>query len=85
MSIDATKSPSPAWQRKAMMAVLAVLVAVVGYLVWTKDLHHSAPASSAPAAASAPVHSTTPTTLRTTPSTTVPGGLPLSSRDPFGN
>ncbi len=89
MTIDATKSPTPVWQRRTIAVLLAVLLAAVGYLVWTKELHHSAPAA-APAPASAPAASRTTPAPRSAnppsiPTTTVPGGIPVSSRDPFGN
>lgn len=85
MTIDATKSPTPVWQRRTIAVLLAVLLAAVAYMVWTKDLHHATPAS-APAPASAPslTHSV-PVSRAASPTTTVPGGIPVSSRDPFGN
>lgn len=86
MSIDATKSPTPAWQRKAVAVLLALLVTVVGYTLWSKDFHHQAAAPPAPPpAAKAPVRSVPSTTAVTAPSTTIPGGLPLSGRDPFAS
>jgi hypothetical protein len=90
--IDATKSPVPAWQRNAIIVVLAVLVVVAGYMLWTKELHKSTSGSSgAPAAVHAILPTANPTTgngsavtIKTAP-TTVPGGVPVSSRDPFGS
>lgn len=85
MTIDATKSPTPVWQRRTIAVLLAVLLAAVAYVVWTKDLHHPTPASvPAPASAPAARHSA-PASRVASPTTTVPGGLPVSSRDPFGN
>lgn len=85
MTVDATKSPTPAWQRKAVAAVLAVLVAAVAYVVWTKDLHHTAPAASSPPAATKPAPSVNAASPPASATTTVPGGLPVSGRDPFGS
>jgi hypothetical protein len=90
--IDATKSPVPAWQRYAIIVLLAVLLVVAGYFVWTKELKKSSSASSgAPAAVHAIVPTANPptgngaaATVKTVP-TTVPGGLPISARDPFGS
>ena len=85
MTIDATKSPTPIWQRRTIAVLLAVLLAAVAYMVWTKDLHHSSPASApAPVTAPARTHSA-PVSGVASPTTTVPGGIPVSSRDPFGN
>jgi hypothetical protein len=81
--IDSTKAPVSARRKAALTALLVVLLAVAGYVLWTKDLHHSNPGSpaSAPPAASAPRRSASvPTTA-----TTIPGGLPESSRDPFAS
>jgi len=88
--IDATKGPVPAWQRYTIIVLLAVLLVVAGYVVWTKELHKSTPASSgAPAAVHAIVPTANPATgngsavaAKTVP-TTVPGGIPSSSRNPF--
>ncbi len=85
MTIDATKSPTPVWQRRIVAALLAVLLAVVGYMVWTKDLHHSPAASAPPAPVAHSAPAPRAASAPSTPGTTVPGGIPVSSRDPFGN
>lgn len=80
--IDASKSPMPLWKRWTTMALLAVLIVVAGYVLWTKELHHPATDSSSPssptAAAPAPAHAAPTTT------TTVPGGIAVSHNSPFG-
>jgi hypothetical protein len=81
--IDSTKSPLPAWRRYATVVLLTVLIAVAGYVVWTKELHKgqsTAAAVKPPAAAKtlAPKSVGAPSTT-----TTIPGGIPVSSRDPF--
>jgi hypothetical protein len=76
-------SPVPAWKRYATMALIAVLAIVAAYVLYTKELHHSASSSTGttpPATAPAPV---SPTPTHTTAPTTIPGGLPISSRNPF--
>ena len=82
--IDSTKSPVPAWKRYTTIALLAVLVVIAAFVIYTKEIHHSSsgsPASQAPA----PVVSTTPSTANAKPSapTTIPGGIPVSNRNPF--
>jgi Tfp pilus assembly protein PilO len=81
MTTDATKSPTPAWQRTLMGVLLATLIVGLGYFLWTHELHHSAKASPPPAVVQpAPA----PSSQRAaTPSTTIPGGIPVSQRDPF--
>lgn len=83
--IDSTKSPVPAWKRLGLIVLLAVLVLAAGYVIWTKELHHSTSPASSPAPASVPVTPQAPAsgsrTIHTTPTT---AGLPVSSRDPFG-
>lgn len=87
--IDSTKSPMPLWRRYATIALLAVLILASGYMVWSKELHHSAANTSAPAPAAAPV--TRATTKSPAPiqpakvSTTIPGGIPISTRNPFSH
>lgn len=82
--IDSTRSPIPTWRKYATAILLTVLIAVAGYVVWSKELHHG---QSTPAAVSPPVAAKTvapkaaPTASTTT---TIPGGLPISTRDPFG-
>lgn len=83
--IDASKSPIPTWRRYGTAVLLTVLIAVAAYVVWAKELHPSAPSEPAAPAASAPVAHRTPPTTRVLPTTTIPGGIPVSSRDPFGN
>ena len=81
--IDSTRSPIPSWRRYAMVVLLTVLIAVAGYVVWTKELHHgqgTAAATSPPVAAKTVVpKAVSPTST----ATTIPGGLPISSNDPF--
>lgn len=81
--IDSSKTPIPLWRKYGTLVALTVLVLVAAYVVWVKELHHAAPSVPAPSAVShtsvtPPAH-TAPTT-----STTLPGGLPVSSRNPFG-
>jgi hypothetical protein len=38
--IDASRSPVPAWKRVLRFLAVAILIAAVGLLIWTKDLHH---------------------------------------------
>jgi hypothetical protein len=80
--IDASLSPRPAWRRYVTLIVLLVLVAAAAYVIWTKELHHSAATNSAPkarpAAASAKTH------LVKATATTIPGGVLVSGRNPFG-
>lgn len=86
--IDASKSPVPAWKRYATMALLVALVLVAGYVIYVKELHKGSPTSKpapAPAPASAPARATpagTPAASQTS-ATTIPGGIPVSSRNPF--
>jgi hypothetical protein len=80
MTTDATKSPTPAWQRTLIGVLLAVFIIAVGYFLWTHELHHSAKASPPAAVQPAPSQPSHP---GTTPPTTIPGGIPISSRDPF--
>lgn len=82
--IDASKSPVPAWKRYATMALLAVLLLAAAYVVYTKELHKGSP-TSRPAPATAPVNppSSPAPAAGQTPATTIPGGIPISSRNPF--
>jgi hypothetical protein len=79
--IDASLSPRAAWRRYATLILLLVLVAAAAYVIWTKELHHSAATNSAPkqppAVVSTKTHSVRPS------ATTIPGGVPVSGRDPF--
>jgi hypothetical protein len=80
--IDASKSPVPAWKRYATLALMSVLVVVAGYVIYTKEIHKS---SSSPSTAPAPATAHPQTSPSTTPSvsTTIPGGIPISNRNPF--
>lgn len=83
--IDASKSPLPTWKRYGIFVMLAILIVVAGYVIWTKELHKSS--SSSPA--SSPPAATTPAPVTAVPATkpvptTIPGGLPISNRNPFG-
>lgn len=81
--IDSTKSPVPAWKRYGTMVLLAVLVLVAAYFVYTKDIHKSSGSSSAPPAAStAPTTSGSGSTAHSAPAPTTTTVV-LSSRDPF--
>ena len=82
MTVDATKSPTPAWKRALVMVLLAVLILVTGYFLWTHELHKSSPPASS--SGPAPAVQTSPTSVKpaSTP-TTVPAGLPISTRNPF--
>ncbi len=82
--IDSTKSPIPAWRRYATIAILGIVIVVAGYLLWSKELHHSSAAATAPATTAKPAASGAKPQLPS-PSTTIPGGIPVSSRDPFGS
>jgi hypothetical protein len=88
--IDATKSPAPTWKRYGIFLIVAVLLVVAAGVIWTKELHHSIPGiSKSKPSASAPassVHSTPPVTAASKPvATTIPGGIPVSGRNPFGS
>ena len=88
--IDSSKSPVPTWKRYLTMAVLAALVIVAGYVIYTKELKGSSGSSNAsPPAATVPAASgNAPSGGGSNPSTasptTVPGGVAVSSRNPFG-
>jgi hypothetical protein len=80
--IDASRSPRPAWKRYATFVALAALIVVAAFVIWNKELHHTA--SSATPPRSPVVAAPAPTAKVVTPTpTTVPGGLPISSRDLF--
>lgn len=87
--IDATKSPMPLWRRYATIALLAIVILAAGYLVWSKELHHSSSSGSPPSPAAASANSaTTKTTSHPKPGatpTTIPGGIPISTRNPFSH
>ncbi len=88
--IDATKSPLPTWKRYGLFLLVGVLVVVAAGVIWTKELHHSIPGiSKSKPAASAPASEQSPSPTGTTPAkpvaTTVPGGIPVSARNPFGS
>lgn len=80
--IDASKSPLPAWKRYVIASLLTVLIAVAGYVVWTKELHHTS--TSASPTTSAVVTNPAPKHAPVAPSTTIPGGIAVSARNPFG-
>lgn len=80
--IDASKSPMPAWKRYSMIVLLAVFIAVAGYMIWTKDVHKSSSHTSTPPSQPAPAV-VAPAATKPAP-TTIPGGIPVSSRSPFG-
>jgi hypothetical protein len=81
--IDATKSPTPAWRKYLMIVVLGVLIVIAAYFVWTKELHKSSSnsPSSTPTTLVAPAKQTPPKA----PTITIPGGIPVSNRNPFGS
>jgi hypothetical protein len=86
--IDASRSPRPAWKRYGIFLLLVALIAVAAFVIWKKELHHSSPAAAPPTPArTVPAHTAAHTAVRTAkpaaPATTVPGGLPISSRNPF--
>lgn len=84
--IDSSKSPIPAWRRYATIAILGIVIVVAGYLLWSKELHHSSAAAPAPApAATAKSAASSAKPQQPSPSTTIPGGIPVSSRNPFGS
>jgi hypothetical protein len=87
--IDPTKSPTPTWQRYTVALLITVLIVVAGYVLWSKELHHkstSASPPSTPATSTATGSSGVPAPKATAaPSTTIPGGIPISTRDPFGS
>jgi hypothetical protein len=82
--IDSSKSPTPLWQRYALAGLLTVLVVVVGYMVWAKELHHPSSSASPPPPA-APVTTVAAPAGGAPVTTTIPGGIAVSSRDPFSN
>lgn len=80
--IDSTKAPMSPTRRYVTTALLTLLILVAMYVLWTKELHHSnpSPASSTPAV----THPAARSATAPTPSTTIPGGIPISGRNPFG-
>lgn len=83
--IDSSKSPLPLWRRYATAGFLTVLLVVMGYVVWAKELHHSASSNPPAASATVGVGKASSATVPAPPPTTVPGGVPISKRDPFGS
>ena len=83
--IDSTKSPVPAWKRYLTMAVLAVLVVAAPFVLYTKVFKHSSSGSSptAPVAAKAPSTTVAKAGTPVTTTTTIPGGIIPSDRNPF--
>jgi hypothetical protein len=85
MPIDSTKTPSSPRQRYAVAILLTVLVVLAGYFVYMKDLrHHSTVSSptSTPSVVQTVPKSKAPTVTTTT---TIPGGVAISTRNPFGS
>jgi len=78
--IDASRSPRPAWQRIATMVALAVLILLAVLFISKKVLHHGSESNSTPPppAATSPAKS-----IKAPTHSAVPGGVPISSRDPF--
>lgn len=85
--IDSTKSPVPLWKRYGIVILLSLLILVAGYEIWSKEIHHtntgSATGSTPAAAQTAPA--TSSPSHASAPATTIPGGVPISSRNPFGS
>jgi hypothetical protein len=88
--IDASKSPLPAWKRYGLILVVAALLVAAAGVIWTKELHHSIPgvskskpAASAPATAQSTPPITGPSKASKPVATTIPGGIPVSARNPF--
>lgn len=79
---DTAISPVPAWKRYATMALIAVLAIVAGYVLYTKEFHHKASSAGTTPPATAPAPPPQAQT-RTTAPTTIPGGIAISSRNPF--
>lgn len=81
--IDSSRAPMPVWKRYGTMVLLVVLIVVAAWMLWTKELkHHSGGGSSSTSAPGATV-GTRSAIARRTVSTTIPGGLRPSSRNPF--
>jgi hypothetical protein len=79
--IDASHSPQTTWKRVATIVGLAVLILLALLLVWKKELHHHSSGSAhvnTPAASARPSSS-----MKKAPAATIPGGIPVSSRNPF--
>jgi hypothetical protein len=81
--IDATKAPTPTWKRYAMAMIVTVLLVVAGYVIWAKELHHSSGGAAAPSATTGNV-ATAPAGKKAS-ATSLPGGIAISGRNPFGN
>jgi hypothetical protein len=64
-----------------MFVLLGVLIVFAAFVIWTRELHHhsSGSANSSPPPATAPAAPS----IRQAPATTIPGGIPVSSRNPF--
>ena len=82
--IDSTKGPLPAWKRYGIPVLLVVLIVVAAVAIWSKELHHSSP-SSASTPTSPAITATHAAPHAKSPATTIPGGLPVSGRNPFGS
>jgi hypothetical protein len=82
--IDSTRAPRPAWQRYGVPVLLVIFIAVAAFMIWSKELHHSSsPAASTPT--SPAITATHAAPRAKAPATTIPGGLPVSGRNPFGS
>jgi hypothetical protein len=79
--IDASRSPRAAWQRYATIVALAVLILLAVLFISKKVLHHGSQSNSAPPppAVTSPVKSI----KAAAPHNAVPGGVPISNRNPF--
>ena len=40
MTIDSSRSPRPLWKQYATLAIVAILIGVLAWYIWTKELHH---------------------------------------------
>lgn len=82
--LDASKSPIPTWRRYVMAGVLTIAILVAGWFVWSKDLHHASLPGTPAAATTPPGLPAGPATRQSaSTATTIPGGIPVSSRNPF--
>jgi hypothetical protein len=77
---DPTTSPVPAWKRYATLALLGVVLLVAAYVIYTKELHHTTTATHSSPPATVPAQ---PSVITPSVPTTIPGAIPISSRNPF--
>lgn len=83
--IDASRSPRPLWQRIGTVVVLAALIAVAAFVIWKKELKSPATAKRSPSVTVArPSAKVQPAPRAVPPATALPGGVPISARNPFG-